>query len=1500
MSLTLSAFPADGLDPEVGRDLCDSFFVDGAHYNVEKVPVESISLIEFWLLRNGDRQGTQDTALFYFQNDKEERTLGVYLDSSESRLYFEDPIHYSAVQDIPLSCDFAKAQHFAMYYAKDFITVVHNGVVLHTTAASVQWDLLPAQLRFNQLLSCKESFADPHSTYTIGLRIWQTATPFPVDDLWDLASTRYDLFPESVDYGSSVLVYTANCRGLFDVFYSTDRVVIPPGGESADLFPKSMLSDTLPQSVVPNIDRRNLLELNVIDFWVKPVENDEEGHHPQCVFEISDGLEVGNLFGMYLTDVYKKDIYDLFAGVVDPAELQPMGENLKLGTTIDLRVGRFSHGFNFMNLPILTPGRFHHICFFIVADLAEETVYLNIILNGYSLLIPNEIGPEWMDFELKYMALKESLEGKCPFKGELIGPRFWSSSYLKPDTRIGSIAEKVAAYAYTDLRNFNVFGAIEKQGDLFGRLAGILTPKISKTTGEMELRLLKRLSKDMTLLPEGIELDLPDDHKIYLKKYKQADCSAGIELGEIPYPNPMRQFVKGHPKGLFFHDVSMIDLWFKPNDTLTTGDLTLFDLYGLAKGEVEPMEYSFRVFYRSDDATLYAERTINGTVSTPAKVDAPLLNNGRFHHLCFLLNDEEKVNAITLRINGLAAVNVGQMWKQNFDFYLETVFVGSSHHGTDTMKGNMCGPRFWTGKKFDEARYHVIPFIHYFEDPAKLRFRSQRLLGRVDLPSIDKDFIEGYDRVKTLLVDSWNGEGPVFDFPELEDLKHYEASTETEKKGSGFTPVRKPTHYKSDRFVKFLGTWVAEKSDLQIPELSNIKDHNGKEIGREKHCFYKQPIYFNLVKDERTHQFVLIDPLGDEFTAFHSNDEFIPFKASDGSIAYRVEMITHIVRAVLADDANEHEHVIDGLYIRSILPGNASWSGLYKRPYRKAPWPDDDSGNIFLNRPPNFDTVLMGYDITRLDPAQYFDFEGTTGNPIFRLPPGKSSLFDLHQGIAIPFGWNYVPFVSYHADTNSTMMTTSSDIEKETTSSVMHKSSVDNKVSGSAGVPGVFAAKFSLELGFNSESNRETAQRTKNLEEKQTFSSYQNWYCTSHDIVLDKPNVLFTGQFIEGDDPEHFNFRNGFYFHVQQLKDKVVDGVDKIEDYLELLDRYGTHFLHSVRFGSKGWRIHEFSQETCDYLQQNNLKLSHVKGSKVGVGAGATGGIDGFSAGIEDQLNTEDSNGTSSSVSNSSELKNLMKNEKEESGSRGSYSESSVDHVGEIHVYRYLEPIYELLAPPFFNDLVINTQVRAALKKGFDRYMQNSHANWPTVDFSDDYYQVTIDIDIDFQIEPTRRDILNIPTLYSDEDFTDSSIDRYNFSSTLHIETGGQVRDIPLSVSSPATGQNFTSRQQIILNERMRVFKDGSIQTIDDNKELYLKLSGTLDVNMHENTLWRRGWFHKDKVMSHDIPSTHPVLKEDRITLDFTANNPFTQKFKFGTVTIKRDLISTTVVAGGH
>ncbi|MFN8284002.1 MAG: MAC/perforin domain-containing protein [Chitinophagales bacterium] len=1378
--------------------------------------------------------------------------------------------------------------------------------------------------------------------YCSKVRMWENDTQLTVADIQSLAFQDYADIPTGIDWSKNRLLFLLTDSYALSLMHGKGTTVLSPIGVPDTFFPDEMKTTAIPCTGFSGPGKRKLSDITVIEMWVKPDYIGNGKPNSQCVFEISTGKEIGEMFGLYISEIQYQDVYDMMyltSGTGTPAPALPAGEDFTIGPCLDFKSSRLGHVFTkgFFNVNRLVPGRFNHIFLYIKKKKKSSDCKIIVGINGLfketdvktpsgGFTIEDDydlVFDTFRNLQMNHISIGESLSGSNAFKGEMIGPRFWVNEKLERLESVVETQDKIAAYAYTDFRNFNCFGNIQKQHDLFGRLAGMMF-EIPGAAGAAAkpaygFYLLAELSKNMAFLPNGIQIESDPKKRIYEKIYDKADCISDIDLGQVTYPFPLKEFIKGHPVDLMFSQIGIIDFWIRLTNLSTAAEIqTIFEITGFNIINDKKVNCSLTFGFNSDKSSpkpapaFFVKKTYNDIELQAVPIQSLNPTNDLFHHICLNFNDLVTVNTLHVRINGgQPAIAGGGAFLNNFEFKVDAVYIASSKDGDQLLNAEMCGPRIWNGTQFSEPQYHAVPFIHYFTDPGQLIFTKQKEIAKVTTPVIPEphdDLLKVYEYFYAKWSGVTPGAGPVNDILTKADIDKYQYKHKPP--GKEVTFVKLPHE---DRFNGYLGTWVFEQEDKVIPELRDLKDDQLNIISREEHCFYSVPTYISFVKNPSNHLIYLVADTDLKIVEVPGNESAIEFIDEDSQkhvcTVYLNKM--HIPHYPDIDEELPSEYNAIFVKIASDNIYDLKF-GSYKRPYRKPLWPGEKASNIFLQRLPNFDSLLIGTDITELDPGQYFDFEATKGNPIFRVPPSDSACFDLHQGVTVPFGWNYVPFVSYNADTKSKMLTTSSEMEKATSNSITHKSSTDNKTSGTAGIPEVFAVKASLEIGFNSESNREIASRTKDLEEQQSFASSQQWFCTSHDLVLDRPNILFSGQFVDGDDPEDFDFTKGFYTDIHHLKLAEENNSSTIILYNNLIKAYGTHYLAAVRFGSKGWRIHQFTEKTREHLQDNNIKISHVDGSKVGVGVGASGGFDGFSAGLEDQLNIESSTGTALTSQQIEDVKNKIRNEEEQSGSRGSYSEGSVDHMGEIHVLRYLEPIYELLKSPYFSDYTINKIVMPKLKKAFDDYLLSKKGNWPKAEYMDDYYEITVDVDVDYKLPwDKQKTEKNHNGVYQGYDNV-NELTEYQFTCAIEIETGGQSEKfdtLPIGFD-----EIYTTNAQLIVNERLRIYNNGTLETLGTNKRdkngniisntigqvvsvgenemVKVNFSGVFKTNVHATGRIDMGWFHKDKNYAYDYPNSIPVSYEKSFNVDFKKSPTYTFTTEFGTVTVSRQKIT--------
>ncbi|MCA9618225.1 MAG: hypothetical protein KC731_04370 [Myxococcales bacterium] len=1325
--------------------------------------VNDIGLIELWLRPEPTRQRPFLLWLSESQVDQGALFFAVRLDGSSRVTVLFTSEAETELPNVDL-CD-GRFHHLAFFVDDDqlFLSVDGRPPVL-------LFDGFPKAITLpveKVLVGCDLLTNITAEGYVRGPRIWDSSSGTNATTRALLARTH------DIEQASAIM----GRRPLFDA-YRPPRVAsyqLPSDGRDEHHFSPRFSTPAALETAVFGRDDLDLRNVAFIDLWVLP--NPRSTTERQCLFEIADGEDVGNLFGLYL-------------------------ETGSSHASLAFKRNRLDDVMTRVGLGTIAVGRYNHIVLglrtVVEADRFSQ-LEAQLIVNGRVVAVPDgTVAADALGaFLVRRVTCHHDEAKDHSLDGRLIGPRLWQRGEALP---IQAVADYVPAYAEMDFASDELFGANALREGKLGQLVG--SPRTfeyvervrrqSQTKSRHVYYVAPSFSGKIGFFTDGTALDEPAWQR--LDVFDEDDLVQRVDLGQRTFPFPLGKKLVGHPVALDFSEIKTIDFWIRP-EAARRGPKrqTIVELRGVPRGASDVVALRIALDYRKRALVVEKERangglTVSELISGTDDYFLPDLFNGRFHHLCLQTADRSADKRLIVRVNGLAPIWIGTAYFLAFDFAVSSIVVASDSEGGSPLHGQLCGPRFWRGRAWDDRTLHHAAFTHFDVNPDLHELDHTTEIGRVAVARIGAEATTRY-----VEEGAWPGIGknqPAFE-------------------------VAFPAAEGQDRELRaYLGAWAHRQQEHRIPVQADLSERG---ISPDDHCFYEPTTYLALVRDERPHRLCLATASGHAFELRDITGQQAVAVDDEGKRVCRLHFETKqaegktiaVLRIVALDE-------------------RAPRTGAYKRPYRKPDWAGERMGNIFLHRPSHFESMLVGYDITRIDPLQ-FDTEGRKGNPIFRLPPGASPWFDAHQGMAIPFGWSMVPYVSHDADTKSQFLTNQQELELGTSAGITRREDQDDAVSGKAGVEDAGSVNGSFESGLSSSMNRETARRVKRIQESQSFASIQRWYCTSHDIVLDPGNVLFDGQLTNYDDPEESDLASGFYQDIMDLKRSAID---ERAQYFDFIRKYGTHYVSSVRFGSKGWRLHYFTQDVVDKLATHGLTLGFEQSSRSKVGVGGSGTVDGFTGGLETQVSIGKTKGSTASAQDESDLRNAIKAEDEEIGSRGSYQEGAVDPFGQIHVRRHLEPIYALLSPPHFGDVELLTRVRSKLKKYTKAYVAYERANFPRATFEDGLFKLRFSVRTPFHFSPSPEDIVAMqPETHDTLPLAESTVTKYRGMVTLDFDVAGEKKRVTFPFD-PSNHNDDTFMFELLRREQR--FLGGTAQrgSKQVDEEMVVTGSWTLDAEV--------------------------------------------------------------------
>lgn len=290
-----------------------------------------------------------------------------------------------------------------------------------------------------------------------------------------------------------------------------------------------------------------------------------------------------------------------------------------------------------------------------------------------------------------------------------------------------------------------------------------------------------------------------------------------------------------------------------------------------------------------------------------------------------------------------------------------------------------------------------------------------------------------------------------------------------------------------------------------------------------------------------------------------------------------------------------------------------------------------------------------------------FDSSHTgASNYIFDKPPDKSRCYVQAFGFAVPYGFKFVQTSFAEGRMHSALIANGSDLRSAATTSKSIKANVKG---GCAFVSASLAFNYNSELGNTEE----------DMYNNEVMHSQHTFFSTLYTLVLDKPNVRFSGK---------GSFK-GFWPDIHEYAKGKTSGA-------EIFANYGTHYAHAISFGARGKAQHSYTKETMSTMLQNCKKLGWGAEAKV------SGKIGGFKGGVGGGYSQEDK---------ADDMKKIDATTDFQEGTYECVGSSSCNSSGEAHavdqtavpVLVDLRPITELVAPPLFDTYEMTVNVRRRL-----------------------------------------------------------------------------------------------------------------------------------------------------------------------------------------------------------
>jgi hypothetical protein len=496
--------------------------------------------------------------------------------------------------------------------------------------------------------------------------------------------------------------------------------------------------------------------------------------------------------------------------------------------------------------------------------------------------------------------------------------------------------------------------------------------------------------------------------------------------------------------------------------------------------------------------------------------------------------------------------------------------------------------------------------------------------------------------------------------------------------------------------VPILGSWVFAPSEQKII----LMDLESEGLPDHMHCIYNDPVYINILRDKKDILHLMLNN-GSDFVYQSQEGEHLIFYSGFQKCIVLVE------KPLFEEDAFAAINLV--LHIR--FTDNEDISGIFVRPHR-LPDAEVEWGKQFNSYSSDIGSIICGRDITTLDPINTDSFSHHTKGIIFRLPPSKSPWLNVNAGAhsASPFGWWYFPNVNSYKSERTTLITNAQEYEKALGTGLSTKRSHEKSTTIDVGVNASYMGfdaggsyKNSHTQGLSSDYNQNINRKTKNAYSKETLRSVDLETNSLLDFVVDRPNILFDGEKTKYDDA---TYRTSGTFYGDLLKLKT--GTDA--DYQKFIQTYGTHYIQSVRKGSRILRLREFTQTATEAVVQHGISVNVVDGSTESKEEVYTSKVaylkNSASLSVALKSNTEAADGKNHSNEESEKLNNLYKDEIVEEKIQGSLRAGDAAADGAFHCKLSLHPIHELLSPPFFNDdYEILTTVRTRLEENYFSYL---------------------------------------------------------------------------------------------------------------------------------------------------------------------------------------------------
>ena len=457
------------------------------------------------------------------------------------------------------------------------------------------------------------------------------------------------------------------------------------------------------------------------------------------------------------------------------------------------------------------------------------------------------------------------------------------------------------------------------------------------------------------------------------------------------------------------------------------------------------------------------------------------------------------------------------------------------------------------------------------------------------------------------------------------------------------------------------GYWAMDGTQTDKPHQADLPHYD-----QNHHAVYDSPRYFLTTREKTTNKLYIISDNSDKkplCLAWDQSRRFV-FTTDDLILTFSAELTN-----ISPDGQPVHEALVESFSFAS-KPGKALPDEFcpvlhYESKCVRPTVLQEDMGlvqkwgDMFAKTPYNLDPSLLGWNEVNM--KNPFNSTGTgADNFIFGRPPSGSKRYFKALNSAVPFGFKAKLSSFAEGTMHSTLISNGSDLRTAATKT----SSIKGDAEGGC-------AFFSASVSFHS--NFELGKIEEHMYNNETMHSQHTFLATTYTLVLDKPNVRFSG----------YEDLTGFWRDIHKYARSEIKGV-------EIFDSYGTHYPHAICFGARGTARNTYTKETMSALLQNCKKVGW------GAEAKASAKIAGFKGGVGGAYSQTDANDDSDKVSKTQHTEHSIY----KCIGSSSCNSSGVAHPADdtaVPVLLDLRPITELLAPPFFDTYEMTVDVRSRL-----------------------------------------------------------------------------------------------------------------------------------------------------------------------------------------------------------